>query len=256
MAGCLLLAQYVTFEISYDGFHERADRIYRLSYSKQKNGVRSFDSALTYAGVGSLMKNTFPEVQDGARLLPSRGLISTEASVFEEQDLYFADPSYLTMFSLPLLRGDHTTALHHPYTVILSETAAHKYFGDTDPIGQTLRLDSRGRFEVRHRFEVSGVFEDVPENTHLGFDFLFSYATLIDLMGEERAERNLQVFHSYLYLLLDPQADPETLAAKFPQFVDDHVGDEALRRVNTLIWKGRLAHAIQPCTVGCKMGYL
>ncbi len=111
MAGCLLLAQYVTFEVSYDGFHEQADRIYRLSYSKQKSGVRSFDSALTYAGVGSLMKNTFPEVQDVARLLPSRGLISTGSSVFEEQDLYFADPSYLTMFSLPLLRGDH--ALRH-----------------------------------------------------------------------------------------------------------------------------------------------
>ena len=110
MAGCLLIAQYVIFEVSYDGFHEHADRIYRLSYSKEKGGVRSFDSALTYAGVGSLMKNAFPEVQDFARLVPSRGLISTGASVFEEQDLYFADPSYLTMFSLPLVRGDRATA--------------------------------------------------------------------------------------------------------------------------------------------------
>jgi putative ABC transport system permease protein len=235
MAGCLLIAQYVTFEVSYDGFHEHADRVYRLSYSKEKKGVRSFDSALTYAGVGRLMKESFPEVQEFARLVPSRGLISTESSVFEEEDLYFADPSYLTMFSLPLLRGDPATALDHPYTVILSETAAHKYFGDADPIGQTLRFDSRQRFVVRHRFEVSGVFEDVPENTHLGFDYLFSYITLIDLTGEERAERNLGVFHSYLYLLLDPQADPEALADKFPQFVDDHVGGEALRRVNTTL---------------------
>jgi putative ABC transport system permease protein len=64
---------------------------------------------------------------------------------------------------------------------------------------------------------------------------LFSYVTLIDLMGEERAERNLQVFHSYLYLLLDPQADPGALAARFPQFVDDHVGGEALRRLGTTL---------------------
>lgn len=79
MAGCLLIAQYVTFETSYDGFYEHADRIYRVSYSKAKSGVRSFDSALTYAGVGRLMKDTFPEVQEFARLLPSRGLISTDS---------------------------------------------------------------------------------------------------------------------------------------------------------------------------------
>ena len=235
MAGCLLIAQYVTFELRYDAAHEQANQIYRLSYSKEKNGIRSFDSALTYAGVGRLMKSTFPEVEEFARLVPSRGLVTTEASAFEEQDLYFADPSYLTMFSLPLLRGDPATALDHPFTVILSETAARKYFGDTNPIGQTLRLDSRQRFEVRHDFQVTGVFKDLPENTHLGYDFLFSYASLIDLMGEERAERNLQVFHSYLYLLLDPQADPEALSAKFPQFVDDYVGGEALRRVNTTL---------------------
>lgn len=137
LAACLIIFQFVFFENSYNQFHEKSEDIYRISYSKEKEGVESFHTSLTYSGVGPLLKENFSEVLDFARLRPMRiitatALVTYEDLVFEENRVYYADPSFLSMFSFKMLAGDAQTALNDQNTVVITESTARKYFGEKE----------------------------------------------------------------------------------------------------------------------------
>ncbi len=233
LAGGLLILQYTFFELSYNKFHEKSTDIYRISYSKEKNGVESFNTVLTYAGVGRAMKENFPEVLEFARLRPASLITSTAAilfgdKVFEEKRVFYADPSYLEMFSFKILEGDKSTALNEQFSAMISASTAKKYFGDNDPIG--------GQFKIAQRpesYTVTGIFEDVPPNSHVKFDFLLSHSTLSAIMPAYWNDNIMGTFHAHLYVLLQPDADVDRLTAKFPKFVDDFIWSQISKAEDT-----------------------
>lgn len=221
LAGCLLILQYVAFEMSYDRYHKNSDEIFRVTYSKDKNGVESFHTVLTYAGVGLALKEQFPEVLEVARLLPGGSgnvgsVIQVGDALFRQARMFYAEPSYLDMFSVDMIDGDRETALKDAFTAVLTESTAVLYFGNQDPIGKRF---TRGG---NQNFVVTGVVPDVPENSHLKYDMLLSYETYFQLR-RNFSRNNMSVFHGHTYLLTQPGTTAEGLLAKFPQFVNDYV---------------------------------
>lgn len=237
LAGALIVFQYVSFELSFNKFHANSKNIYRVSYSKEKNGVESFHTVLTYSGVGPLLKQKFPEVLDFTRLRPFRTITANAnvtylKEVFEEDRVYFADPSFLTMFSFEMLEGDSYTALNDQYTGVITQTTARKYFGEGEAIGKTIRIDNNLDITI------TGVIQDVPINSHVKFDFLLSHATVKAIMPERWTEHNLNRFHGHLYVAMEPQTDMDQFKSKLPQFVDEYVGGLELKENGTVLKLG------------------
>ncbi len=237
IGGCLIILQFVSFELSYNKFHENSEDIFRISYSKEKDGVESFNTVLTYAGVGPLLKDNFPEVIDFARLHPMRtiaakSVVTYQDIVFEENQVYYADPSFLTLFSFKMLEGDPLRALNEQFTVVITESTARKYFGELSAIGKILRLGNDLNFTV------TGIIQDVPINSHVKFDFLLSHSTLNSVMPDYWTEYNITRFHGHLYVQMKPHTDIELFKSKLPKFVDEQVGGLELKKTNTLLKLG------------------
>ncbi|WP_333820295.1 ABC transporter permease [Ohtaekwangia sp.] len=207
MALSLLIISYIRSELSFDSFHAKADRLYRLSYTAP-NGLKLASSPPPIAPV---MKDFFPEVEEAARVYGRNVSISRENSKesFEESNIYFADSALMQMFTIDFVKGNPAKALTEPYTVLINEAMATKYFGDTDPIGESLI------FGGKHPFKVIGVVKDFPENSHLRFNMLVPYESMFHLESDAVAQAmrdnlsiNFIISHSYTYVLLKPGADP------------------------------------------------
>ena len=224
MAACLLILQYVSFERSYDTFHENGDNLYRIRLDRYDKGVLSTQWVAGCAAVGYALRENFPEVLEYARLRDAAGVVSNQDVKFREERAYLATASFLTMFSYPLERGDAATALEKPFTAVLTASTAKKYFGSEDPIGKTILLD--GDIEA----EITGIAKDLRENTHLKFDILFSWASFVELRGSDvNTEWMWDGF--YTYVLMQPGTDPTAFEAKLPVFIQEQTGDE-LREYN------------------------
>ena len=220
MAACWFIFEYVRFERSYDRWHARADRIYRVPLDFDQQFSLEESSADNYPGVGPSMKADFPEVADFARLAPPSLFGGTtmftytdphgQTKRFNESDFFFADPGFLRMFSFPFLAGDPNTALAGGPTMVISASIARKYFGNEDPMGKTMYLNQVPLI-------VKGVFADVPENSHIHFQLLVG-------MPPQFRYADWGAPSWYTYVLLSPGADPAGLKARLPAFVDKYLG--------------------------------
>ncbi|MEZ4896113.1 MAG: FtsX-like permease family protein [Saprospiraceae bacterium] len=235
---CLLIFQYVSWERSFDDFPDNADRIVRLRLDSYQQGELAWKSATVYPAFGPTMKKDFPEVEEFCRLYDANLLLSNEEKdiKFTEDKGYFADPAFLKMFSVQFIKGDPNTALNEPYHIVLSESMAKKYFGEEDPIGK--KLVSRDADRNR-TLEVSGVFKDLPANSHLIVPLLISYNTLTALVQESGntsnpTETSWGWYDFYTYLLLRPHTDVAALEAKFPDFCDRHINNNEWRQANNV----------------------
>ena len=162
---CLLIVLWVHDEVSYDRFHDHASTLYRVVENQNyADGV--FPVAVTPAPLAPALKQDFPEIVDATRLSFTGRLVSYQDASFYETDIAVVDPSFLTMFSFPVLTGDATTLLDDPFSVVISPEIARKYFGEGDPVGKILR------FNDEHDLTVTGVIENVPHNSHLQFTML------------------------------------------------------------------------------------
>ncbi len=219
IACCLLILLYIRDELSYDRFHDKADRIYRV-ISEERDGDVVVRTAEVMMPTVKFMREDFPEVEDMVRFIPpgNAWMIKHGDKGFYERNFYLADSSVFNVFDVPLLAGDPRSALAGIDKVVLSESIARKYFGDENPIGRI--LDAEGSFH----FEVTGVMRDLPSNTHLGFDILAAFR-----IQEHYAEHSADVWDwrkSYSYVLLREGSDPDELEAKLPAFVEKYVGDQ------------------------------
>ena len=210
MAACLLILQYVSFEMNYDNFHEKRDRIYRVGVAwYYPNGELEEKDAGNFGAAGPAMKSELPEVEAFARFRPWFGntLIKYEDITLPQERIYFADPSVFTIFSFPVLQGDAVKGLEEAHSAVLSASAARKYFGEENPIGKVIELKQDSTLRL---FTVKAVFQDVPVNTHFTFDVLLSYQTL-----GKFAETDWGFSIVHTYLLLQPHTNLTALQEKF-----------------------------------------
>ncbi|MFQ5570883.1 MAG: ABC transporter permease, partial [Rhodothermales bacterium] len=222
MAVCVLILLYVQDELSYDRYHDHADRLYRVTHEKlDQNGNSSVHGVLTDPAVAPLLKAEFPEVIRAARLTPVGPLLSYEDRHIESGHCYWADPDLFDIFSMPLVAGRPETALVEPFSLVLSTSKARTLFGDEDPLGKTVVVNNN------EAFTVTGVFEDLPNNTHLPIDVLGSMLTLERWFGKTLDHWNSPNYATYLRLA--EGASPRQLAQKLPRLLEDYQGPEASR---------------------------
>ncbi|MEQ1588641.1 MAG: ABC transporter permease, partial [Cyclobacteriaceae bacterium] len=179
------------------------------------------------AGIGPDLKANFPEVKQYVRMTQSNALFSYGDTFFKEEAVYYAGQDFFTVFGYPLLAGVDTSALKGPNKIVLSKTLAKKYFGDQDPIGKTIR--NNGEVD----YLVTGVYEDLPANSHMKVDALLSFATYVKLIGmKDESELTQWQWDGFLtYVLLNDQASVKELEAKLPAYIEKHEGEE-LKRFN------------------------
>ncbi|MCB0597965.1 MAG: ABC transporter permease [Lewinellaceae bacterium] len=228
ITSCLLILQYVAREWSYDNFHPKAGNIYRLRLDSYQNGKLAYQSATVFPAFAPTLKAEMAEVVNACRLHDAEMVITNpENNVkFAERKGYYADPAFLNMFGLKLISGDPSAALDGPDKILLSESMARKYFGRTDVLGKNLVVKHPSLFQT---YEISGVFEDYPANSHLILDYLISYRTLGKFVQQvwgdttNATETNWGWYDFYTYLELHPDTKAGPFKAKLPAFVDKHI---------------------------------
>lgn len=173
MVAFFFIVQYVSFEMSFDQFHENKNEIYRVAYKQYENGEVKNTSAMNFAGIRRLLKENFPEVDETTGFSPMPNnlgfLFGYKGKKFLEAGKYLrADSNFFKVFPSLLVRGDKDLALKDPHNLVISEKIARKIFGDQDPIGQF--IDNLEGKKLDH-YVVSGVMKDIPENSHFHADF-------------------------------------------------------------------------------------
>ncbi len=219
MACCILIVLYIQFELSFDKYHEKTDRIYLL----KRHGIyggKELTSNSNNALSAGLMKKEFPDIENTVRI----GFIPDPAVKFKEKKFYvdralFVDESFFEIFTYPMTKGDPDSALEAPFSVVITEEIADKYFGIENPIGKSLRFNNKDNFTV------TGVIENVPRNSHLLFDMLCSFQTLYSQHPKGHPFLNDFISNTFrTYILLQKDADPGELEVKFPDFIEKHGG--------------------------------
>jgi len=194
MTACLLIMMYVRFELSYDDFHAKGDQIYRLNVDIKSSATETMKLAVGSAPMGPALKSDFPEILESTRLFEGGMLLKVNDRIFQENKVFYAEPSLFKVFSLQMVRGNPTDALKNPYSLVITESTAKKYFGSDDPMGKTILVENK------YPSTVTGVIKDIPTNSQLQCDMLYSVATL-EKMYPGRLEQ-WGNFGNFTYLLL------------------------------------------------------
>ena len=225
MAACLLILQYVSFELSYDRFNANAENIYRVTNDRYQNGKLVQHGTITYSGIGKALKDDYPEVIENTRVEPFTDLVLGYGDKkIGNQKALLVDNSFLSMFSYPFVTGDAVHGLQYPNSLILTETLARKIFD----VKQNNFQSIIGKVIVISRdslpYKVTAVCKDVPENSHLGFDMLVSYNTLYSGGNGNWKEADYDFTDSdfWHYIQLKPGTDYKALQAKLGAFSQKH----------------------------------
>ncbi len=220
MASFYLIYSYVSFERSYDAFNTKADRIYRLRCDT-KTQTETIHTGTTCGPVAADIRRTYPQVENEARICFVSFLVENGTKKFQEDNILAADSTLFDIFTLQIIKGDPATALKNPYSIVLSESGAQKYFGTANPVGQSLVLGGHNIFKI------TGVMKNIPLNAQFHGDILLSMNSLAGpgrLVGDHWAN-NYGNFNWFSYLLLKPGADAKTLEASLPPFINEKAAD-------------------------------
>jgi len=211
IASCLLILLFVQSELSYDRFHEKTERIYRVGFTFHV-GTNQFDAALGPCPLAEALVENFPEVQSAARIFArqSRGgdvFVRFGEKRYKENKFLWADPELLDILTIPFIKGSPEEALAQPNSVVMTAAAAAKYFGQEDPIGKMLELGDGSLYMV------NGVTESWPEHSHFHFDFLASFSSL-------PKSKDLDFYDTavFTYILLRENASIDEMESKLPEF--------------------------------------
>jgi putative ABC transport system permease protein len=215
----ILISLYVRYELSYDRFHKKVKNIYRVLVDTGNTYMGKSQVTVTPGPLASAMLDEFPEVLSATKVTARRIVLQHEGNRFAENRVYYADPSFLEIFNFPLLAGNPDKALADPNSLLLSKNMAEKYFGQENPVGKTLIAGKK-------KYQITGVLENIPGNSHFHFDFLASFSSLVELRGRERVYRwNSWSYHTYV--LLEEHADPISLENKLPAFLAKNYKEDA-----------------------------
>ena len=247
LAVCLLITLFVLDELSYDRYHEKANRIQRVHMSYSLGGKEG-NGAVVAAPLAQTMVETYPEVENAVRFrTQGRYTLYRGTNAYQEEDVTFADSSLFDVFTLPLLYGNHKTALAQPNTLVISARSARKYFGTdwekSPPLGETLLV---GR--DKEAYQITGIFERVPSNAHFHFDVFLSMPSL------EESQENMWLSHNFhTYLLLREGTDIAALQTKLNETFKTYAAPEIKQFINMsyeeFLGSGnRFEYMLQPLT--------
>ncbi|ANE49741.1 ABC transporter permease [Flavisolibacter tropicus] len=222
---CLLILSYIIHELSYDKYQSKAENIYRVNRTFINPETGDINLALSAVAppFGPLFVNDFPAIKKMTRVLQNGNTaFRYEEKRFNERDVYFADENFFDVFDVAVLKGNKDKALDDPYTVLLTEEVARKYFGTSDPINKVVRLDNQIDAKV------TGVYKAFPSNSHFHPQIMISFNTLKDtaIYGEERLRTNFGNNSFYTYLLVPEDYKIKNLEAQMPAFLDRHIPSE------------------------------
>ncbi len=211
LAACILILLFIEDERSFDAFHSNKDHIYRLDEVQSFPGTNTQKVALSMPGMGPALLKDYPQIKSFTRYWGrGKNVFKGAGEQFLLEQAVVVDSSFLQIFDFALLEGSRKTALTNPYSIVLTEQSARKIFGNQSPIGQTLRREDSD-------FQVTGIIEDVPENSHLQFDALISMSTVTteNPNFDERFGSNFLV----TYLLMKEGTDIKALESEMPDFL-------------------------------------
>ncbi|PZX59347.1 putative ABC transport system permease protein [Algoriphagus ratkowskyi] len=243
MAACLVILHYVHFEFSYDRFHEKADRIYRVQHNRYLDGELQYQKAQTFIPTGEAMMDDFPEVEDYTtmfRISNESDIVMTHLTAdgemlrYAEKEVYHVKGNFFKMFSFPIVEGNTQIKHLEPKTAMISQSTAFKYFGNESAIGMVISHN------YAENYKVVGIFEDIPTNSHMKFDFLFAWQEVTNQESGGDSE-NWRNDGFYTFLLLNSNADVSALEAKFPSFVEKHIAEKANNNISS-------SFSLQPIT--------
>lgn len=218
----ILVAAWSLNELSFDRFHSKHDRIFRI-VGNVKTNSETFEQAVTSPPLKKALIADYAEIENAVRLDMNDCIVRYQTKQFEEDGVLFTDQSFFDIFDFPLIYGDEETALQDPYSVVLTESIAQKYFAEKNPIGKSLRLfvyDPEGMGEL---YKITGVTADPPQNAHFSFTMLGSFATYESIAPEDQTDWFENGF--YTYILLKNNVDQKVFESKLPDFVERHMGD-------------------------------
>src|ERR1044071_7989768 len=218
ISACLLILQYVSYELSYESFQDKKARIYRVQQDRYDKGKLSTQWAAGAFAVGNSFKDAIPEIEDYVKVVQN-GKVTTQVNNQPRniEKIFFTTNSFFSVFSYPLIAGNKSNALKEPFAAALSETTAKKVFGSTDVIGKSLELNGRDNYKI------TAVYKDAPANTQLKPDMLLSYATYLKWTTDSSGngpETAWEWDGCLTYLLLRNGADPAVVEKKFIPVVD------------------------------------
>ena len=242
IACCILILLFVWDEISYDKFHQKAENIYRSGIFGVLNG-NEFKGAVSCSPMAKTLVEEYPEVTASTRIRNfGFPVFRYEDKVFSEEKVYWVDPTFFDVFTAKFIQGNPETALVKPMTIVLTQSMALKYFGTADPMGQVLNSDNR------RDYEITGVIEDPPHNTHFHYDFLASIETYPDSRSPVWISNN---YHTYF--VLREGTDPKAFEAKLTELVKNHVAPQIQAATGLSLDEffaagGQYSYFIQPMT--------
>jgi putative ABC transport system permease protein len=219
MTACFLIFLYIKFELSYDSFHSKGDRIYRIICD-----IKTPTEVLKAGGpawaVPPNAKDEFAEIASFTRIATDNVLIRKGDVKFQEEHSLWADSSFFEIFDFKLVKGNPHTALKDPFSVVFSETAAKKYFGNENPLGKTLLITGEARPAT-----VTGIMKDIPENSQIKGDVVLSMSTIVK-QWNNTLDSQWSNYGSQAYVLLTPNANAKKLESRFPAFLEKRNGTE------------------------------
>lgn len=230
LACCITLLIYVHFELSFDRFHEKARRIYRIELEAFFGG-RNVNWTSSNALIGETLVKEYPEVRNFVRFTSNmRFPVKYEDKKFYENRICMADPSVFDVFSFSLIKGDPEKVLSNPNNMVITEKIAQKYFGTADPLGKSMKLSSPfGEGDVI----VTGVMKNIPSNSVFNFDILISFQILYYFLPNDSPLLTHWNSYNFLtYLLLERGCDYKSFEKKLPEFINKHHGTEEGKNIS------------------------
>jgi len=218
MSCFLIIFSWVQHERNFDTFHSKSNRIYRVNNKVTLKSGQPRDMVYTSAPMAQALINDYPEIKTAVRMRAFFGVdIKVNDKDFNERSGFFADPSFFEIFNFPLLKGSPKDVLQHSNCIVLSRKLANKLFGSEEPLGKSLLVNNES-------YHVTGVFKDIPTNSHLQFDYLASTKNI-----DSFENQNWGTLSIYTYILLEDNTQAETLEEKIQELNERHIGEWAVK---------------------------
>lgn len=216
IACCLMIFLFIKHELSFDNFHKKGKNIYRVVRKADLNGTGTKEEIAYLSGPYSIaLRNDYPDaIKRAVRVMPDNDLFTYNNIAFNEKDVYITDSDFFQLFDFPLLKGDPANVLKEPGSIVLSVSAAKRYFGNQDPIGKVIKMNKDLLLKV------IGIAKDPPSNSHLFFDMIVPISNFKYFDDPKNFPNN----GLFVYVELNPTSDPKQLVSRFPQFMDKYMG--------------------------------